>query len=84
MGSDTLTEAKARIYITWIYMDGGYINPADFDNIITILNAEKINARTYLIDLGTIQPDHTRKVLLNVWGSGPMAFGFGLSVWYLA
>ena len=53
------------------------------DSNLEILNAEKIGSKTYLISLGTIQPTHPKRMLLNVWDSQPMVFWFSISVWYL-
>jgi hypothetical protein len=88
VGSDVLTEAKARIWIWGFDTDGDWIpditGPTTIDSMLDILNAEKIGPKTYLIDLGTIQPEHTKKMLLNVWCSEPVGFVFYMSVWYLA
>jgi len=85
MGSVTLTEAKARIVVTYVTIGGvKYTSASMVDGNLVILNGEKIAPKTYLINLGTIQPDHTRKILLNVLIAQPLGFGFGLSVWYLA
>ena len=85
IGSFPLTEAKARIWIWRIKIDGVfYYDAATVDSNLVILNAEKIGSKTYLISLGTIQPGHSRRMLLNVWGSQPMRFWFGISIWYLS
>jgi hypothetical protein len=89
VGTETLTEAKARFVVSkiWIWDGSGWVpctDPLIIDNMVTVLNGEKIGARMYVVDLGTIQPGHTRKALLNVWCSEPLGFQFVLSVWILA
>lgn len=82
--TDRLTEAKARIVVMKVRIGGvDYTSPSVIDANLVILNAEKIGPRQYLVDLGTIQPGHTRKALLNVLISQPLVFWFALSVWYI-
>ena len=85
IGDETLTEAKARIWIWRIWKDGAWVYSASvIDNAMTLLNAEKIEPKTYLVDLGTVQPSHSRKVQLNFCCFEPISFVFYLSVWYIA
>ena len=90
VGTFDLSDAKVRIIIAKIWILDGDVWTGPFSDGPTIdanckvSNAEKIAAKTYLVSLGTVKVDVTKKILLNVWTSDGVAFQFFVSVWYLA
>ncbi len=89
VGTFDLSDAKVRIIISkiWIWdgdeWTGPFSDGSTIDANCKVGNAEKIAAKTYLVSLGTVKVDATKKVLLNVWTSDDVAFVFYVSVWYL-